>query len=125
METLSNLQHRGIVQYIEAGVDGEGNDYIVMPFIKGKDLRKATSGQDPTFTLSLYDSSLEPLSYSQQQGVLHRDVKPANIIVRESDMQPFILDFGFAYWLDNETSDSLTSRQFGTTAYIPVEVFSS
>lgn len=122
IETLHKLQHRGIVQYIEAGVDGEGNLYIVMPFIEGTDIRTATSGQDPQFTIAVFDAFLEAMSYSHQQGVLHRDIKPANIIVRSSDSQPIVLDFGFAYWLDNQTSEALTSTQIGTRAYIPVEV---
>jgi predicted Ser/Thr protein kinase len=121
MRVLEKLQHRGIVQLLEAGLDSERKPYILMPYIDGVDLRRAMSGAKPNRVLRVFDEMLQALEFAHSKGVVHRDLKPSNVLVRSSDDQPIILDFGCAYLID-ELDDSLTTTLIGTSAYMPIEV---
>lgn len=122
IKALQVLQHRSIVQYFEAGLTVDNKPYVVMPLIKGIDLRSAASASNLTGVVDMFIEVLLALQYAHNQGVIHRDLKPSNIIVRSSDRQPIILDFGSAYILDQLDSQSLTSQAVGTVGYIPSEV---
>ncbi len=121
MQALERLQHRGIVQFLEAGLDAEQKPYILMPYIEGRDLREALSGAKAEKVIRVFDEILLALEFAHSKGVVHRDLKPNNILVRSSDDQPIILDFGCAFLID-ELDDSLTTTLIGTSAYIPFEV---
>ena len=71
--------------------------------------------------LWLFDEILNALEFAHSRGVVHRDLKPQNILVRKADDQPQILDFGCAYLLD-EGDEELTTTLVGTTSYVPEEV---
>jgi serine/threonine protein kinase len=120
VRALSQLQHRSIVTYFDAGLDIEGMPYIVMSLIEGKDLRSATEGMEPRDILRLFIEVLEGLRFAHSRDILHRDLKPTNIMLRASDAQPVILDFGCAYLLNEE---SLTTTAIGSLGYIPPEIF--
>jgi hypothetical protein len=122
IEALKMLQHRGIVPIIEAGLEQEGKPYILMPLIEGTRLRDALSGCDLLSLRNAFCEILRALDYAHSAGVIHRDLKPSNVMIRSSDQQPIILDFGCAYLFDAENEESLSSKYFGTTAYIPAEV---
>jgi hypothetical protein len=119
---LRDLQHRCIVAHLEAGVDEERRPYILMPLIKGKDLRDATSGQDSPVVVGLFREVLIGVEYAHSKEILHRDLKPSNILVRESDDQPIILDFGCGYLMDDANTQMLTTTLVGSAPYIPPEV---
>jgi serine/threonine protein kinase len=120
---IRELQHKSIVSYFDAGVNQANKPYIVMPLIEGKNLRDAIrENLNVEFGVSLFVEILEALDYSHCKNVIHRDLKPGNIIVRSSDNQPIILDFGCAYILDQMDSQTLTTHLVGTSAYIPSEV---
>jgi serine/threonine protein kinase len=121
MKVLQKLQHRGIVQMLECGTGPDQKPYILMPFIDGHDLRESLSGATPERNYRIFDEILNALDFAHRQGVVHRDLKPKNILVRASDDQPLILDFGAAYLLDDD-GDSLTTTLIGTEAYVPDEV---
>ena len=121
LELLEKLTHRAIIPLLEAGMTAEQNPYILMPLIKGKNLRDALEGAPSIKVFRMFDEILLALDFAHNQGVLHRDLKPQNILVREADEQPFILDFGCAYLLD-ETEENLTTTLVGTDAYVPEEV---
>lgn len=122
VRALQKVQHRGIVPYLDAGVDAKGCPYLVMPLIVGQNLRDATSADDPTTAVTYLIEVVTALAYAHSMDVLHRDLKPANILVRASDRQPVIVDFGLAYIFDDATQESLTTQQLGTGAYVPEEV---
>ena len=100
----------------------QSKPYIVMPLIDGVDLRTAAASTDATTVLGMFREITTALAYAHGLGVLHRDLKPTNILVRHSDGQPIVLDFGSAYLLDELSSDSLTTGAVGTVGYIPKEV---
>jgi serine/threonine protein kinase len=121
-KALRKLRHRGIVEFLEAGIDSEQKPYILMPYIQGTDLRLALKHANPATVLMAFDEILQALQFAHEQGVFHRDLKPQNILVRESDGQPIILDFGCAYLLDDLDDETLTTTLIGTSAYVPSEV---
>ncbi len=121
MQALQKLQHRGIVPFLEAGYDDEQKPYILMPYIEGSNLRDALSGAESSAVFHAFDEILQAIEFAHSQGVVHRDLKPQNILVRSSDDQPIILDFGCAH-LTDDLDDSLTTTLIGTSAYVPDEV---
>lgn len=122
IKALQKLQHRGIVTFLEAGLTPEEKPYILMPYIQGKDLRNALAGAEPGMVVSVFEEVLQALEFAHAKQVFHRDLKPKNILVRESDGQPIILDFGCAYLLDDLDDSTLTTTLIGTSPYIPTEV---
>lgn len=121
VRAVQALQHRAIIPYVDAGIDGEGRPYLVMPLISGHDIRTATEGAEPSTIISLMAEVLHGLDHAHTSNVLHRDLKPSNILVRTSDTQPIILDFGTTFILDDDTK-SLTTTAVGSMGYIPSEV---
>jgi hypothetical protein len=126
VQAVQRLQHRGIVPFVDAGLDIEGRPYLVMPKVDGSNLWDACGPQRVEEVMSLMLQVLEALEYAHQNNVLHRDLKPSNILVRRSDRQPLIVDFGQAYLFDEMRQDSLTSSGLvGSLGYIPPEVIAN
>lgn len=123
-EVLARLQHPGIAQVYHAGA-ADGQAYFAMEFIEGRPLlayaaEKSLATKD---RLGLMMKICDAVQHAHQRGILHRDLKPGNILVDESG-QPKILDFGVARILD---SDSRVTRQtdlgqlIGTLDYMSPE----
>lgn len=124
VRTVSRLQHRGIVPYIDAGFH-DGHPFLVMPYISGPDLREYSGSVNFAKRSALMVEILNALAYAHQQGVMHRDLKPSNILVRSSDHQPIIVDFGLAYVFDDMDGPTLTASTVGSAGYIPSEVLAN
>lgn len=122
---LQSLQHRGIVAYVDAGVDSAGRPYVVMPRVIGKNIRDWAEGRPAHECIRAMSEVLLALAYAHTNSVLHRDLKPSNVLVRHSDGQPLLLDFGNAYVLDEMDAASLTSTAVGSVGYIPPEVLAN
>ena len=122
VQAVLSLEHRAIVRYIEAGVAQGGRPYLLMPLVCGTRLDDACRALTPRSVVEVFVEILEALDYAHNQGVLHRDLKPKNILLRDTDRQPIILDFGCAYFLDELDTESLTTQAQGTVGYIPIEV---
>jgi len=98
------LQHPNIVALIEANSSDADNSYIVMEYVEGKSLESYSTPDNllPVETvLHIVRQAAEALNYAFQKGVIHRDVKPANIIMTE-DGQIKLTDFGCALLFDSE-----------------------
>jgi serine/threonine protein kinase len=122
VRAIQSLQHRAIVTYVDAGIDTLGRPYLVMPLIKGANIRDATEGAEPPTIITLMAEVLHGLEHAHMNNVLHRDLKPSNILLRSSDNQPIILDFGTAFIIDDLDAASLTTAAVGSAGYIPPEV---
>lgn len=105
----------------------DGNFYLIQEYIKGKTLsdvliakvhnKKVFSSEEIIdITLSL----LEVLIKVHEQNVIHRDIKPQNIILREGDNKPVLIDFGLIKEISYSTLDQ-TGTQAGTMGYCPLE----
>lgn len=122
VKAVRNLDHSGIVTYSDAGIDSKGQPYLVMPFIRGDHLNIAASKLSFHQRCELMVKILDAIAYAHSIPIFHRDLKPSNIIVRHTDNQPIIVDFGQAYMKDAHATQSLTTNLVGSAAYIPPEV---
>jgi serine/threonine protein kinase len=127
-EALGRLQHPGIAQIYEASTADTGfgpQPYFAMELIRGQPLHEYAEAQhlNTRERLALMARVCDAVEHAHQRGVIHRDLKPGNILVDETG-QPKILDFGVARVTD---SDSQLTRQthmgqlVGTLAYMSPE----
>ncbi|MBB5057298.1 putative Ser/Thr protein kinase [Granulicella aggregans] len=118
------LQHPSIVTLFDFGTTAENQAYIVMEFVDGKSLRHH-QGKLTTLQLGkILRGTALGLDYAHTRGVIHRDVKPSNIILAQ-DGNPKILDFGIA--VIQQTSGSRMTQTgvvIGTPAYLSPEQIS-
>jgi eukaryotic-like serine/threonine-protein kinase len=94
---VSKLQHGNIVTLFDAG-EHEGAPYLVYAYVQGQTLAHLLQAEPVlplTRAVQIVSSLLEALAYAHEQGVLHLDIKPANIMLNASG-QPQIMDFGIA-----------------------------
>src|SRR5215472_6561105 len=127
-QALARLQHPCIAQIYEAGMADAGfgpQPYFAMELIRGRSLQEYAEEHhlDTEQRLQLMVRICEGVQHAHQHGLIHRDLKPGNILVDETG-QPKILDFGVARVTDSETQ---TTRQtdlgqlVGTLAYMSPE----
>ena len=97
-EILARLRHPGIAQVYEAGIGDDGRPFIAMEFISGMPLDQysRSRGLDAAARLDLLAKVCDAVQHAHDKGVIHRDLKPGNILVDESG-QPKVLDFGVAH----------------------------
>lgn len=116
------LSHPNIAPF-RSFEDNGGNPFLVVDYIEGQSLddylaEKGTLSEDET--IKLLKPIAEALDYAHGEGVIHRDVKPANIMIRK-DGHPFILDFGIAREVQ-ETMTMVTGKlSSGTLMYMSPE----
>ena len=111
-KSLAKLTHPNIVSIIDYG-DYEGSPYLVMPYLQGGTLKEML-GQPMPYqkAAALLAPIADALGYAHQKGIVHRDVKPGNILVTEGGL-PMLTDFGIARLLENEETQTLTGTGVG------------
>ena len=116
---LQKLDHPRIVPILEYG-EHDGTPYIVMPFYEATlQDRLKTSPMTALEGAKLSEQIAAALAFAHEHGVVHRDVKPSNILLDEKG-NAYLSDFGFAHW--HESTESLTgSALIGTPAYMSPE----
>ena len=127
-QSMRSLAHRNIVGFIDEGFVG-GEFFFVMEFVEGVDLdlyrRQAGGRIPPRRAVELLAELLDGLDYAHRQGFVHRDVKPANILVgiEQGRMVPKLTDFGLAKKYEEVAIQPITRGKiaFGTPDYMPPE----
>ena len=113
-KVTGQLKHAALVTILDFGVTEEHLPYMVMEYVQGKTLKKLieTSGPLPLDrTLAIIRQIAEGLGYAHKNGIVHRDLKSANVIVAQ-DADGFdlakVVDFGIACMLDEDSLSRLT-----------------
>ena len=120
-KALARLRHPQIAPIYDAGHDG-GYHYIAMAYIPGRTLAE-TLAEGPlgyTAAARIASALAEALDHAHGLGIVHRDVKPSNIVLDEHG-SPHLIDFGLAHRPDRETALSGTGLIRGTPAYLAPE----
>lgn len=121
-KALAQLVHSNIVKVYDYG-EFDGSPYIVMEYLPGGTLREQLGTPMPVAdALELILPVAKALEHAHSRGILHRDVKPANILINENH-EPVLTDFGIAKLLDFEEGSTLTGSGMGigTPAYMAPE----
>ncbi len=122
-KSLAKLSHPNIVHIIDYG-EHEGVPYLVMEYLPGGTLKDRLKGQPLAWheSFRLLLPIARALHFAHQQGIVHRDVKPSNILITLSD-EPMLSDFGIAKILESEKSTALTGTGtgIGTPEYMAPE----
>ncbi len=117
---LAQLTHTNIVPIIDYG-EHEGAPYLVMPYLPGGALKRREKGMPWREALRLVLPIADALAYAHAHGILHRDVKPSNILMTETGL-PMLSDFGIARLLEDESGHTLTGTGgIGTPGYMAPE----
>ena len=95
-ELIASLDHPNIVKIRDSGII-HGQYFFVMEYIKGQPLYRYVEAQNLSFRqrIILFNKICEAVTYAHQQGIIHRDLKSANVLIDERG-EPHILDFGLA-----------------------------
>ncbi len=124
-QIVNSLRHSHIVQVYDFGIE-DNHYYMVMEFIEGHDLRKhlqdlQAAGQTLPWKeiLRIATCIADALDYAHQQKMIHRDVKPANILLTEGG-DVFLVDFGLVRLL-GQTGLTEVGKVLGTLAYMAPE----
>jgi tRNA A-37 threonylcarbamoyl transferase component Bud32 len=120
--TLAKLSHPNIVPILDFG-EYEGAPYLIMPYIAGGTLKQYLKKNIPyRESVRLLIPIARALAHAHQEGIIHRDVKPSNILITRTG-DPMLSDFGIAKILDTEETRELTSTGvgIGTPEYMAPE----
>ena len=129
---LARLDHPHLVRVTDFFEEG-GNAYLVMNFVEGESLneRIEREGALPERDVLVWaDQLLDALAYCHNQGVIHRDVKPQNVIIRPDGAPPgagggaVLVDFGLVkLWDPSDPRTRTAIRAMGTPEYAPPEQY--
>src|SRR5690349_4807956 len=122
-ETAAQLRHPNIVPIYSVD-EREGLVYFVMACIDGDNLAKVMHDRgrlDPVETRRIIREVADALAYAHKHGVVHRDIKPDNILLDRASGRPMITDFGIARAAESGMKLTATGMAIGTPAYMAPE----
>ncbi len=113
-QALARLKHPFIGGIYEAGRTDDGQHFFAMELVRGVPLLKYVSVKKPPIRerLALFCKICEAINYAHQRGVMHRDLKPGNILI-DADGNPKILDFGLAKITDADIAVTTVVTEIG------------
>lgn len=122
IKAIASLKHPNIAQLYESG-QIEGRPYFAMEYVAGGSLSdKLKHGPlPPRQAAELLLLLAQAMQHAHQLNVLHRDLKPGNILLEDGTLQPKIADFGLAKRLNDDTKLTRTGEVFGSPSYMAPE----
>ncbi len=117
---LAALEHPNIARLLDGGETDTGASYIVLEYVHGVPLLEYCQPLPVTARLRLFLDICSAVQYAHQNLVVHRDLKPGNLLVTAAG-EPKLLDFGIARLLDDERSQTGTAGQALTPNYASPE----
>ena len=123
IQIASHLSHPHIVPLLDSGLS-DGRPFYVMPFVEGESLRERLAREGPLpihEALRIASDVAEALVYAHAHGVVHRDIKPGNILLTTGSA--VVTDFGVAVAMDEAADEHLTRTglSVGTPGYMSPE----
>ena len=121
---LEKLSHPGIVKYVAHGELEPDKPYLAMEWVPGETLGKrlARTGLTMDESVRMVTRVAETLAVAHVKGIIHRDIKPGNLILRDSDSDnPTLIDFGIARMGLGASSITNTGVMLGTLGYMAPE----
>jgi WD40 repeat protein/predicted Ser/Thr protein kinase len=120
-EIMARLDHPSIARVLEAG-EADGHPFLAMEHVDGKTLDQHVEPLALDARLALFVQICDAVHHAHLKGVIHRDLKPRNVIVRP-DGRPVVLDFGIAHLADGSAGTSMTRTgdMIGTPLYMSPE----
>lgn len=110
-EAVANISHPNIVNVYDVGCDGKVN-YIVMEYVDGQNLKEIIKSEgtlDEYTALDITKQIARALSAAHKKGVIHRDIKPHNILISSEGRNVKVADFGIAKAATNSTMTNIGS----------------
>jgi len=120
-EAVAQLQHPNIVSIHEVG-EHEDQHYFSMDYVPGKNLAGLVGDQPlpAAHAASMLKTIAEAIHYAHQRGILHRDLKPTNVLI-DIFGQPRITDFGLARQITGDSDLTATGQVLGSPNFMPPE----
>jgi WD40 repeat protein len=118
-EAAANLDHPNIVPIYEVG-EHDGQHYFSMKLIEGGSLASRPLPMPGREAAELLATVARAVHHAHQRGILHRDLKPGNILIGLDD-QPYVTDFGLAKRVEGEPRHTRTGSIVGTPSYMAPE----
>mgnify|MGYP003663446622 CR=1 FL=1 len=128
-QALARMHHPNIAEIFEAGTAEDGRPWFAMEFVQGEPLTKWCDRNRLAVRerVALFQRVCNAVQHAHHKGVIHRDLKPGNVLVTEVDgqAQPKIIDFGIARAIDEQQADAggltLVHEVVGTPSYMSPE----
>jgi YVTN family beta-propeller protein len=120
----ASLEHPNIIPVYDAGEDGD-TLYLAMRFVEGENLGAILEREhllDPQRALKILGKVADALDEAHRSGLVHRDVKPDNILLAWGEGSVYLTDFGLVRRLDSRTRLTKTGYMMGTLNYMAPEV---
>ncbi len=120
-KAAAQLDHPGIVPVFDVG-EHAGEHYYVMGLVEGGSLARRIRERPlpPREAAAIVRQVAEAMAYAHRRGVIHRDLKPGNILLDVTG-QPKVADFGLAKMVRDDSHLTMTGQVLGTPAYMPPE----
>jgi serine/threonine-protein kinase len=117
---LATLEHPGIARFLDGGRSQDGIWFLALEYVEGVDLLSHVRVNEPTLVerLRIFLEVLEAVAYAHARSVVHRDLKPGNVIVG-GDGRPRLLDFGISKLVDRGEGDAIATTRTELRAFTP------
>jgi non-specific serine/threonine protein kinase/serine/threonine-protein kinase len=128
-QALALMEYPNVARVLDAGTSERGRPYFVMEYVDGVPITQYCDGKalSTRERLQLFVPVCNALQHAHKKGIIHRDVKPSNVLVTEVDGKPVpkVIDFGIARATDQRSAEgeafTLAGQIIGTPEYMSPE----